>query len=103
VVRPRRAAVAGIQERGQVLGLDLRQVPWQDSCRSTHALDYDFLPPGGQVAAQARCAYLLGPMSNEDLVLLSASPDAGAGMVEGSGVQGEEDGGSDAWAKHHKR
>ena len=39
-------------------------------------------------------------MSNEDLILLSASPDAGAGMVEGIGVQGEEDGGSDAWAKH---
>jgi hypothetical protein len=85
------------------LGLDLWQVPWQDFCRSTHALDYDFLSPGEQVVAQARCAYLLGLMSNKDLVLLSASPDAGAGMVEGSGVQGEEDEGLDVWAKYYKR
>jgi hypothetical protein len=42
-------------------------------------------------------------MSNKDLVLLSASPDAGAGMVEGSGVQGEEDKGLDVWAKYYKR
>jgi hypothetical protein len=33
----------------------------------------------------------LGRISNEDLILLSASPDAGAYKVEGSGVQGEED------------
>ena len=36
----RRAALAGVQEGGQVLGLDLRQVPRQDSGRSTHALDH---------------------------------------------------------------
>jgi len=31
-------------------------------------------------------------MSQKDLILLSASPDVGVGTVEGSGVQGEEDG-----------
>jgi hypothetical protein len=31
---------------------------------------------------------LLGRISDEDLILLSASPDAGARTVEGSGVQG---------------
>ena len=33
----------------------------------------------------------LGRISDEDLILLSASPDAGARRVEGSGVQDEED------------
>jgi len=41
-------------------------------------------------------------MSKEDLVLLSASPNAGAGTVEGSAFKARI-GGSDAWAKHHKR
>jgi hypothetical protein len=36
---------------------------------------------------------LLGRIYDEDLILLSASLNAGAGTVEGSGVQGEEDGG----------
>ena len=40
MVRPRRTALAGIQERRQVLGLDLRQVPRQDSGRSPHALEH---------------------------------------------------------------
>jgi len=31
--------------------------------------------------------HLLGPMSNEDLVLLSASPDAGAVMVREAGFK----------------
>jgi hypothetical protein len=35
--------------------------------------------------------HLLGRISDKDLILLSASPDAGARTVEGSGVQGEED------------
>jgi hypothetical protein len=35
--------------------------------------------------------HLLGRISDEDLILLSASPDAGARTVEGSGVRGEED------------
>ena len=38
--RDRRAALAGIQERGQVLELDLRQVPKQNSGRRAHALDH---------------------------------------------------------------
>jgi hypothetical protein len=41
MVRPRRAALAGIQEGGQVLGVDLRQVPRQDSACSAHALEHD--------------------------------------------------------------
>ncbi len=40
MVRRRRAALTGIQESGQVLGLDLRQVPRQNSGRSTHALEH---------------------------------------------------------------
>jgi hypothetical protein len=43
--------LVGIQERGQVLELDLPQVPRQNSARSTHALEHgpakrgkDFLP-----------------------------------------------------------
>jgi hypothetical protein len=38
--RPGRAVLAGIQERGQILGVDLWQVPWQDSALSTHALEH---------------------------------------------------------------
>ena len=38
---------------------------------------------------------LLGRISDEDLILLSASPNKGAGMVEGSGVQSEEDWGKE--------
>lgn len=34
---------------------------------------------------------LLGRLYDEELILLSASPDAGARLVEGSGVQSEED------------
>jgi len=40
MVRRRRAALTGIQESGQVLGLDLRQVSRQNSGRSTHALEH---------------------------------------------------------------
>jgi hypothetical protein len=40
-------------------------------------------------------------MSEKDLIFLSTSPNA-AGTVEGSGVQSEENGGSD-YGKHHKR
>jgi hypothetical protein len=36
-----RAALAGIQERGQVLGVDLWQVPWQDRSTHAHALEHD--------------------------------------------------------------
>ena len=36
----RRAALASIQERGQVLVLDLQEVPSQDSGGSTHALGH---------------------------------------------------------------
>ena len=32
-------------------------------------------------------------MSEKDLIFLSTSPNAGAGMAEGSGGQGKEDGG----------
>jgi hypothetical protein len=38
-------------------------------------------------------------MYDEDLVLLWADPNAGVGTVEGSGVYGEEDRGSDAWVE----
>jgi hypothetical protein len=41
MVRPGRVALAGIQERGQALGVDLWQVPRRDSARSTHTLEYD--------------------------------------------------------------
>jgi len=44
MVRPRRAALVGIQERGQVLGVDLWQVPRQYSARSTYALEHDPAP-----------------------------------------------------------
>jgi hypothetical protein len=40
-VRPRRAALTGIPERGQVLGVDLLQVPKQDSARNTYSLERD--------------------------------------------------------------
>ena len=88
----RRAAPAGKQERGQVLGLDLRQVPRQDSGRSTHALEHgpvqsriDFLPQVDRETAQPLSAYLspwhlLGGSSEKNLIL------AGACMDEGSGV-----------------
>jgi len=46
----RRAALAGIQERGQVLGMDLQEIPKQDSGRSTHALDHG--------AAQSQISFL---------------------------------------------
>jgi hypothetical protein len=36
-----RAALASIQERGQILELDLQEVPRQDSGRSAHALEHD--------------------------------------------------------------
>jgi hypothetical protein len=53
------------------------------------------LPPiGRRAAAQALCLlvpwHLPGRTSERNLVLLSASPDAGAGTVKGSGVQGVE-------------
>jgi hypothetical protein len=44
--------------------------------------------------------HLLERMSERDLILLSASPNAGAGMVDGIG---KEERRSDAWAKHYKR
>ncbi|CZR68026.1 uncharacterized protein PAC_17925 [Phialocephala subalpina] len=45
-LRPKRVAAAGIQERGQVLGVDFR-------------VESNELPPtSGQAAAQALCAYL---------------------------------------------
>jgi hypothetical protein len=40
MVRSGRAALTGIQERGQVLGMDLWQVPRQDSTRNTYALEH---------------------------------------------------------------
>ena len=72
MARSRRAALTGIQEREQVLGVDLWQVPWQDSARNTYALgtwsgpEAPRLPPVGvQAAAQALCAYrLLSTHSN---------------------------------------
>jgi hypothetical protein len=55
------------------------------------------LSAGGQAAAQDMCLlvpwHLLGQLPNEHLIFLSASPNAGSHTVEGSGVQGKEDGG----------
>ena len=58
-----RAALTGIQERGQALVVDLPQVPWQDSGCSTHALEHgaaqsriDFLAAVDGEAAQSLCA-----------------------------------------------
>jgi hypothetical protein len=99
----RRAALTGM-EGGQALEVDLQEVPRQDSGRSTHALDHgkystesSKLPPtGGHAAAQALSAYLpLGICWDEclkraPLILLLASPIAGAVVFEESGVQGEK-------------
>jgi len=41
MVRPGRTALAGVQEGGQALGVDLWQVLNQNSGRSTHALEHD--------------------------------------------------------------
>jgi hypothetical protein len=40
MVRPGRAALADLQKRGHALGVDLWQVPQQDSAHNTHALEY---------------------------------------------------------------
>jgi hypothetical protein len=93
--RSGRAAVAGM-EGGQVLAVDLPQVPRQDSGCNTHALEHrtgqsrvGFLT---QVDSSPSSAYLL-----VSLALLSASPDVGT--VEGSGIQSKEDRGLDLWVK----
>jgi hypothetical protein len=64
MVRLRRAALAGVQEGGQVLGLDLRQVPRQDSACNTHTLEHGtaqrrlgFLPRVDRQQLKL-CAYL---------------------------------------------
>jgi hypothetical protein len=41
MARPRQAALARIQERGQVLEVDLLQIPRQNSARNTYALEHD--------------------------------------------------------------
>jgi hypothetical protein len=98
----RRAALGGMEEGGQALGLDLQKVSRQDSSRNTHALEHgpsqkrvSFFPQVDTLQLKLcvpTCPrHLLGGMSNEDLILLSASPDAGAETVEGSGVQGVRD------------
>ena len=55
------------------------------------------LSAGGQAAVQDMCLlvpwHLLGQLHNEHLIFLSASPNAGSHTVEGSGLQGKEDGG----------
>jgi hypothetical protein len=43
----RRTMLAGVQEKGQVLGLDIRQVPGQDSASNTHTLEHD--PASGRI------------------------------------------------------
>lgn len=94
----KRAALGGMEERGQALGLDLQKVSKQDSERNTHALEHG--------SSQKRVSFLsqvdreqlklcvptclLGRISNEDLILLSASPNGGAYMVDESDVQSEE-------------
>ena len=79
------------------MGLDLQKVSRQDSSRNTHALEHgssqkrvSFLPQVDREQLKL-CVptCLLGRISNEDLTLLSASPNAGARTVEGSGVQSE--------------
>ena len=89
------------------MAIDLPQVPRQDSGCNTHALEHrtgqsrvGFL---AQVDSSPSSAYLLiswhllGRTSEWNLALLSASPDVGT--VEGSGIQSEEDRGSDSWVK----
>jgi hypothetical protein len=44
MVNTGRAALAGIQERGQVLGVDLRQIHSQNSAHSTAQSRIGFLP-----------------------------------------------------------
>jgi len=44
IARLRRAVLAGIQERRQVLGVDLWQVPRQGSARNTYALEHGPAP-----------------------------------------------------------
>jgi hypothetical protein len=44
MVRPGRAGLAGIQERGQVLRVELWQVPGRGSALSTQALEHDMVP-----------------------------------------------------------
>ena len=105
----RRATLAGIEDRGQALGLDRQEVSTQDSGRSTHALDHGTAPIQTSLSQVDRQQLklslfvprpLLGRISDEDLVLLLASSDAGVGMVEASDVQVEEDRGSNACVKH---
>jgi hypothetical protein len=87
----RRVALAGMEEGGQILEVDLPQVPRQDSARSTHALQHDTVQRRVGFLAQVVCLpvpwRLLRRMSNEDFTLLSASLNAGEGTAEGSGVQ----------------
>jgi hypothetical protein len=93
MVRPGRAALDGIQERGQVLGLDLRQVPRQDSGRSTDALDHGTAQSQISFLAQVVCLpvpwRLLRRMSNEDFTLLSASLNTGAGTPREAAFKAE--------------
>ncbi|OCL03205.1 hypothetical protein AOQ84DRAFT_368571 [Glonium stellatum] len=108
MVRPRRAALNGIQERGQVLRVDLLQVPRQDSNRSTYAVEHSlaqrqigFIP---QVNRQQfkLCVYLcLGICWNECLkrTLSFCRPVSTREQVWSK----RGDTGLDAWAKHHKR
>jgi hypothetical protein len=100
----RRAALGGI-EGGQALGLDLQKFSRQDSSRNTHALEHGSsqkrvgLPRAGGLTALGAHLYIdvCGDKCLQDLILLSASPDAGARTVEGSVVQSEEDRGLDIW------
>jgi hypothetical protein len=83
MVRPGLAALAGIQERGQVLGADLPQIPRQDSTRNTYMEEHDSAqrrigsPADGQAAAQPLCLVdpwnLLGQRSEMDFISVCQS------------------------------
>jgi len=101
----RRAALSGMEEEWQALGLDLQKVSRQDLSRNTARAGTCFSPEtnrlpltGGHASSSSSVCvlvpwYLPGQISERDLIALSASRIAGAGTVEGSGVQGKEDGG----------
>jgi hypothetical protein len=94
MVRPRRAALAGIQERGQVLGVDLPQIPRQDSARNTYALEHDtaqrrvdFLPQVDRQRLKPCVPTCPLASAGTNLVLLSASPAAGVQSEEDAGIR----------------
>jgi hypothetical protein len=83
-----------MEEGRQALGLDLQKVSRQDLSCNMHALEHSssqkrvsFFPQVDREQLKLCLPTCLKRISNKDLILLLASPNAGARMVEGSGVQ----------------